>query len=288
MCAPVRVLALALVSFASLACRTEQPDRAPALPPGRAGDILAHAIEAAGGWRRWSELRDVSFVSSIAFFHPLAGEVRESFGLYKMPLRAGRRVRFESLDAGERVAVGLDGEEIWLERGGLPVCDPPRFTLARLHLTGNLFWFSLPFSLVDAAADVTDAGDQSLDGRTFTRLRVGRAGDAPTGVVAVPGAAGTDALVDWFVVYLDAETGSIDRVLGHVTAPFLSHSLWVAIWRDYREVAGVRIAHRRDVFPADAAAVPVGPRALDQVVDEIRVNPGFPAVLFEKPLTHCR
>jgi hypothetical protein len=244
----------------------------PILSSGRAGEIVSKAIEAAGGWRRWSEMRDVSFASSTAYFHPLAGEVRESVGVYKMLPHSGERVRFESVDLSEHVAVVVAGEEMWIEREGVLVCDPPRLDFARLHLLGNLFWFSLPFSLAETWVGVTDEGDRSEGGRTWHRLRVQLEADSPpeTG--------------NSFVVYIDAVTGLIDRVLGHVNARLLAHPLLVGFWRDYREVDGLRIAHHREVFPADPDGSAIGPVLLDQVVQAVRLDGGLPAELFRRPI----
>ncbi len=243
----------------------------PPLPSGRAGEILSRAIAAAGGWQRWSDLRDASFVSSTAYFHPLAGEMRESLGLYKMMVHDDERVRFESVDLREHVAVAVAGGEMWIEREGVLVCDPPRFTLARLHLLGNLFWFSLPFSLAETWLGVTDEGDRSEDGRIWHRLRVQLEADPPESG-------------DYFLVYIDRETGLIDRVLGHLRAPFLAHPLLVGFWRDYREVDGLRMAHRHDVFPADADGAVIGPRVLDQVVDQVHLDGGLSPMQFRRPI----
>jgi hypothetical protein len=77
--------------------------------------ILDKVVEAAGGEKRWRSVRDVSFVSSTAFFHPLAGEVRESVGIYEILLHEENRIRLGSLDPDARAVVAFAGEEIWLD-----------------------------------------------------------------------------------------------------------------------------------------------------------------------------
>jgi len=186
-------------------------------------------------------------------------------------------VRFESVDLSEHVAVVLAGDEMWIEKEGVLVCDPPRLNLARLHLRGNLFWFSLPFSLAETWVGVTDGGDRSEGGRTWHRLRVQLDADSPP------------ESGDYFVICIDSETGLIDRVLGHLDVPFLAHPLLVGLWRDYQEVDGLRVAHRREVFPADADGRVVGPVMLDQVVQDVRLDGSLPAALFRRPIPQpCR
>jgi hypothetical protein len=60
--------------------------------------------------------------------------------------------------------------------------------------------------------------------------------------------------------------------------------LLVGVWSDYREVDGLRVAHHREVFPADADGRVLGPVTLDQVVQDVRLDGDLPAALFRRPI----
>jgi hypothetical protein len=262
-----------LLIAGALAVQSPAAEPPPGLPSGTAGAIVSRAIATAGGWARWRGLRAVSYLSSTEYFHPLAGGVKESLGRYELLLHSWPRIRFSSVDLREHVAVVLAHDEVWLEREGIPVCDPPRLNLARLHLAGNEFLLSLPFSLAETWLGVRDVGDATDGTRRWHQLRVLLEADAfsPEGA-------------DYFVVGIDAQSGLTDRIYGRFRAPFLAHSLWVVLLSDYRDVAGIKIAHRREVFPADAEGHVVGPRQLAQVVEDVRFDDGTSPALFRRPI----
>jgi hypothetical protein len=71
------------------------------------------------------------------------GWVRESVGVSEMLMHSEQMVRWESVDLGERVAFVLAGNEMWLEREAVLVCDPRRLNLARMHLRVDRSWENL-------------------------------------------------------------------------------------------------------------------------------------------------
>jgi hypothetical protein len=135
----------------------------------------------------------------------------------------------------------------------------------------NLFWFSLPFRLGEEPATVTYLGEQQGDGKRWQRLKAEFSGRNP----GVPG--------PWFILYLDAETGLIDRVHGHLTAPFLRHELWVGQWLHYRDCDGIKKERQRKFFPANADGDIVGDMVAEQFVEHVRFNSGYAPEHFNKP-----
>lgn len=241
------------------------------LPTGTAGPILQHAIDGAGGWQQWTAMHDVAFVTTFTIFDAGGNVTSESIGLHKSPLHVGPRVRFESLGVPEPVVLGFDGKDAWMMRDGSPVPDSPRLVLSRFNMVSNIFWFSLPFSLAELPVTVTDLG--AADDKTpWQRLKVTLADNAPE----APG--------DWFVFYLHPQTGLIDHVFAHITAPFLNHNLWVGKWLDYRDCDGIKKERRRQFFPADADGTIIGNMVVEQLVEDVRFNNHFTADLFVKPL----
>src|SRR5215831_1606094 len=237
---------VALVISFSIGCQSGRATGGPRLPDGNAGQILGRAIEASGGWDRWSSLSDVAFVATITIFGPFGEVASESIGLQKAPLHGSPRVRFESLGLPEPVTLGFDGKNTWMLRDGAPVRDPGPMVFPRFNMVSSIFWFSLPFSLAEMPVTITDLGPQSFEGRTWQRLRVKLEEGAPE----APG--------DWFVIYFDSKTGRIDHLLGHITASFLRHELWVGRWLDFRDCDGLQKERRRQFYPADEEGNVIG------------------------------
>ncbi|HVN83918.1 MAG TPA: hypothetical protein VMW17_03640 [Candidatus Binatia bacterium] len=244
---------------------------APRLPSGTAGALVQRAIDAAGGWERWIAKRDVAFVTTFTVYNAMGDASSESIGVHKSPLHTTPRVRFESLGLAEPITLGFDGKEAWMLRAGLPVYEPARMVLPRFNMISNIFWFSLPFSLAELPMTVVDLGE-SGDDHHWLRLKVTMNADAPE----APG--------DWFILYLDPRDVLIDHILGHITASFLNHSLWLGQWLDYQDCDGIKKERRRQFFPADAEAAIVGNLVVDQLVEDVRFNNNFAEQLFRKPL----
>jgi hypothetical protein len=267
-----RGLGLVLLLACAACERRAGESTGPRLPEGVAGEILQRAITAAGGWQRWTAARDVAFVTTFTLFDPVGNPTSESIGLHKSPLHGSPRVRLESLGLPEPFTLGFDGTEAWMLHDGAAVRDPDRLQLPRFNMVSNVFWFSLPFSLAELPATVTDAGEETDQGKRWQRLRVVLAEDAPE----APG--------DWFVISFDPDTGLIDHVLVHVTAAFLSHEMWLGKWLDYEDHDGLKKERRRQFFPADEQGRVLGNKVAEQLVEDVRFNNGFPDSLFDKPL----
>ncbi len=267
---------LAAILLGSVACQraAEPPPDAsvPRLPAGSAGQILRHAIDAAGGWERWRAVRDVAFVTTFTIYDVAGNVSSESIGLHKSPLHVPPRVRLDSLGLPSPVTLGFDGKDTWMLRDGQFVRDPVRLELPRFNMISNVFWFSLPFSLAEMPVTVTDLTEEGDNSGRSPRLKVTLEPGAPE----APG--------DWFVISFDPKTGLIDRVFGHITASFLTHDLWVGKWLDYQEWGGMKKERRRQFFPADAKGTIMGDVVAEQLIEDVRFNNQFPSQLFDKPL----
>lgn len=247
------------------------PDR-PKLPDGEAGQVLDRAIEAAGGWERWRGVRDVSYISMLTIVDPSRQVTSDSIGMFTAPLHDGARARMDSLGLPTEVRFGIDAEDTWIFSNGTPVTAPGQLALTRFDMVSSLFWFSLPFRLGEDRATVTYLGERSDDsGHRWQRLKAEFDERNP----GVPGT--------WFVLYLDAETGLIDRVHGKLTAPFLRHELWVGQWLHYRDCDGIKKERQRKFFPADAEGAIVGDMVAEQFVEHVRFNSGYAPAHFQKP-----
>ncbi len=234
--------------------------------------MLARALEAAGGWSRWIALRDVGYVNTLTLFDPVGNVSSQSIGWYMAPLHRGMQARMESIGIPNDVQLGVNGTDTWIIREGAPLAEPQRIELTRFNMVSNLFWFSLPFALAEMPATITDLGEIEGDDHVrWQRLKVIFEPNNPS----VPG--------EWFVLYINARTGLIDRVHAKITAAFLRHELWVGKWLDYRDWNGLKKERQRQFFPADDKGAIIGNVVAEQLVEHVQLNNGYPPESFNKP-----
>jgi len=233
--------------------------------------VLARALDAAGGWKRWMALRDVGYVNTLTLLDPVGNVTSESIGLYSARLHHGMEARLESIGLESEVSLGIKDRETWGLRDGEPITEPGRLELARFNLVSNLFWFSLPFAVAEMEATVTDLGEAGEGNVRWHRLKVVFDARNP----GVPG--------EWFVLYINTETNLIDRVHARITAEFLRQELWVGKWLGYRDWGGLRKERRRKFFPADDNGVIIGNLVVDQLVEHVHFNNGYGPEFFHRP-----
>ena len=189
-----------------------------------AGRLVANSIRAHGGWDAWRSLRRISYLRTVERpgkegAAPAPAAPADGGGT----ARDADRDRFE-IPADPRGLCPCGPEPHPLHPG------PPRGREAREALAAEHAMASLPFSLVSGDLRKEHLGVE-LDprsGELLEKLRVSRAGSPGT---------------EWMVVYFDAETALLKRVLrtsvaGPSELAFLS---------EYREAGRIRIPTRREV-----------------------------------------
>lgn len=262
----------ACAACTSPAGRPRQVPHDPQLPDGEAGRVLQRAIDAAGGWERWRGVRDVSYISMLTIVDPTRQVTSDSIGWFTAPLHDGARARMDSLGLPTEVRFGIDAEDTWIISDGTPVTAPGQLALTRFDMVSSLFWFSLPFRLGEGSATITYLGERDGEsGQHWQQLRAEFDERDPS----VPG--------KWFVVSLDADTGLIDRVHGHLSAPFLRHEVWVGQWMLYRDCNGIKKERQRKFFPADPDGAIVGEMVAEQFIEHVRFNSDYAPEHFSKP-----
>jgi hypothetical protein len=270
--------ALATLLVLIAGCRSESRSTGipapaePRLPDGEAGRLLLRAIDAHGGWERWRAARDVSYIGTLSVVDAAREVTSDSLGWFTAPLHDGVLARMDSIGLPTEVRFGIDADRTWIVSDGRPVLAPSQLALTRFDLVSSLFWFTLPFRLAEQAARVTYAGsERTVDGVTWEKLRA----DFPQPDPAVPG--------PWVVLYLDADSGLIDRVHARLSAPFLRHDLWIGQWLRYRDCEGLRKERQRRFFPADADGNIIGAMVAEQFIEHVRFNNGYDATHYREP-----
>jgi len=189
--------------------------------PGR---LIANSIRAHGGWDAWRSLRKISYVKAV--------EQPGKEGAAPAPAAAGD-------GGGAARDADRDRFEIPVDPRGLCPCSPEPHPLhpgppggrqALKAVAAEHAIVTLPFSLVSGDLRKERLGVE-LDPRSGELLEKLK--------VSPKGGAGTE----WMVVYFDAETAILKRVLrtsvaGPSELAFLSED---------REVGGIRIPTRREV-----------------------------------------
>jgi hypothetical protein len=244
----------------------------PRLPDGEAGQVLRRAIDAAGGWERWRGAHDVAYISMLTIVDPVRQVTSDSIGWFSAPLHDGARARIDSLGLPTQVRFGIDAGDTWIISNGAPVSAPAQLALARFDMVSSLFWFSLPFTLAEQPVQVSYLGEKTGEGgRKWLQLKAEF--DEPN--PSVPGR--------WFILSLDAETGLIDHILGHLSAPFLRHEVWMGQWLHYRDCDGFKKERQRRFFPANEDGAIVGEMVAEQFVERVQFNNGYGPEHFLKP-----
>ncbi|GIW43474.1 MAG: hypothetical protein KatS3mg077_0756 [Candidatus Binatia bacterium] len=267
--------------WASAGCRESVPQNPPLasasgsrprIPEGEAGRVLEKAIAAAGGWRAWQALKDVTFVSTLTIFDSRGEATSETIFLHKQPLHRGPLIRMESIGLREEVLFGYDGRHSWMFRGGRWVDHPQEKMFTEFHGISSVLSFGLPFVLAEMEGlTLAYAGQEGDEDQRWEKLRVVYADELRSPI-------------RWAILYFDADSGLLDHVYAQVEAPFLQHPTWLGRWREYREVAGVRQERVRSFYPADPGGVPVAGLAAEQLIEHVQFNVGLPASLFQLPL----
>ncbi len=240
------------------------------LPDDQAGQLLARAIAAAGGWPTWARHRDASFISTFTIFDLRGNATSETIFLHKLLLHAGAKSRLESIGLEEELLFGLDGLDWWMLRSGRPLTDERSTAFTRFDAVSAEYWFQVPFVLAEIPGKLTYAGSDSDGAKRWQKLRVDYDSAA-----AVP--------ANWVVAYVDVETGLVDRVFCEIRTEFLRQKLWRGEFDDYRSIDGIRRERRREFFPVDDTDKLLGTKAAQQIVEHIRFDNDFPPDLFVRP-----
>lgn len=225
--------------------------------------LLHRMFDAAGGWAAWQELQTVAFDMTVIAFneaHQVADTFNETHWLRPHELT----IRIEQSQRGRRL--GYNAGALWARTtDGRPLTDAAVLAEGRFATLATHYWFGLPFKLADPGCVIRYAGEERApEGRVFDKLEVTYA----------PGTGDTPQ--DWYVYYVDRETGLIGQILFTMTAEGHGGVMLLAEWLEHWPVGGMRLAHHRVFYRADHAGHRLSEPILEERLANVRVNPAVP------------
>lgn len=240
------------------------------LPEDAAGRLMARAIAAAGGWDAWMRHRDVSFISTFTLLDQRGTPTSETIFLHKLLLHGPPRSRLESIGLDDELLFGLNGRDWWMMRAGHLLTDERSTAFTHFEARNAEYWFRLPFVFAEVPGAMSYLGEDADGSRRWEKLRIDYTAEAP-----VP--------VNWVVVYVNVDTGLIDRVFCEMRTDLLRQTLWRGELDDYRTIDGIRRERRRDFFPVNDIDKLLGTKAAQQIIEHVRFDNNFSTEMFERP-----
>lgn len=268
----LRFVFVVLVLF-YVGCTGEyEPDQNDARP------VVERAIQAHGGMEGWQSLRNVTWQETITRFsgnEPSETTARKVY--YKKTARGQTMMRIEQsggsiehLDESLQVysgelagfgVIGFDGEEAWYQVDGVLDTSEEARRSARYITVAFMYWFDLPFKLLDPGVHWKLLPQETRNGKTVERVEVTfepGVGDNPT---------------DRFVYSFDSETGRIAHInfwrLNRLDRPRLGQ------WKNYVQVGDIWKESLRVFFN-----VKTKEKASERRFEYLEVNSNLPDSLF--------
>lgn len=135
-------------------------------PDGRADEIVAAAIEAAGGWDVWKGKTSVDYLKRTAGFDEQGKQVSEQVQRHRYLLQPRFKARIEYQEGGQHIVLINDGEQAWKLVDGQVASSQSDRDQAWNSTYGSHYVFCMPFKLTDPGAELHYAGRRRLPNRT--------------------------------------------------------------------------------------------------------------------------
>ena len=230
-----------------------------------AGRLLWRSVEAHGGLERWFENGPVAFRFDYRPLH--GGTVRDTTQVVDT---WSARARHRLVDRPE-VAFGWDGAAAWVRP---PDAEPglnPRFWALTPY-----YFIAMPFVLADPGVELTSLGQATLPEGTFDVIKATYAqgvGDSPN---------------DYYVVYLDADTGRVGALRYVVSYPGFfpdgGHSPEkLMVYEGTQTAGGITLADTYSTYAWDPDRGARGDKVTAIDLSDLAFRPQTPDAFFEVP-----
>jgi hypothetical protein len=278
---PFRALAIgAAIGGCLLACGAPESDpvmdRLLAIADARAARAVAEMLEAYGGYPTWKRLGNVEYTYHLRIFGGGATPQAEARQLHRLGLLDEVQVYVEDLDSTAPQVLRLDGGEVAVTRGGMPVNDPDLLDFPRAFSRIIRWTFRAPWTLLDRHSLLEARASRTPD--SHGPVPVG-----PCDVVRLRFTEETEGgtVEDWHDFYISQRSRLLERIHSYRAE---DQSYRLTIWSDHRTIDGVRVPSRRETYASDLNGA-IG--ALEAVAeyDAVRFNAPFDPGIFRAPVS---
>jgi hypothetical protein len=224
------------------------------LSKDEAGKLLLRSIDAHGGLDRWYENGPLYFRFN---YRPLEGTARDT---YQTVDTWSSRARHQLADA-RNTEFGWDGEKAWVSPADADIKNNPRFWALTPY-----YFVAMPFVLADPGVNLEKTGTAELHGKPHDVLMAtfgDDVGDAPD---------------DYYVVYLDAETGHFGGLRYVVSYPGFfpdgGHSPEkLMVFEGDQTIDGITLAREFPTYKWNAETKERGEKVTDVTMTEVEFRP---------------
>lgn len=230
--------------------------------------LVAKAIEHAGGWDAWLGTRTVQFRRTEKFFDPEGKVTSTEVQFHKYILQPSPQMRIDWESNGSKGVMINNGHEAWKLVNGKPATSEEDIMAARSNTFAGHYLFGMPFKLRDPGTQLEDAGTMTTDDGTVVQK---------IHAVYAKGVGDSGGMHKW--------TYMIDPQNGRLVCNHLEYMPGKYVWGEYydeKRVGALLLSTRRVGYEADANGK-VGPKQAEMTYDQIETNIEFPRDLFKPP-----
>jgi len=231
--------------------------------------LVAKAIEHAGGWVSWTNTKTLQFRKTTNRFNEDGSpkETRVQFHKYVLHPSPQMRIDWE-MNGSKGVMINNGKGEAWKFVNGKEATTQEDINGARGNTFGSHYVFGMPFKLRDPGTQLEDGGTATMDdGTVVQKVRTTYA----------KGAGDAGGMHTWTYMF--------DPQTGRLACNHLQYEADKWDWTEYydeKPVGSMLLSSRRVGYTADANGK-VGQKRSETIYDQIETNVEFPRDLFEKP-----
>lgn len=230
--------------------------------------LLQDVVEAAGGWDKLWEQKDVSYTYDYHYAgtdkRDLSTERYLFDGEHSWAKYTQHDINVAPGKPGEVMQSVVDGKP-YIKVGGKMMDDPEMLGGTSFLRSANYFWFTMFFKMDNPGVVATSKGKETVDGKPYSVVHV-TYDPAKTG----------KGVNDEYILYVNPETKLVDRFFFSLPAMKVNAPV-ILMEVDYKEINGLQIPATRRIFqPGPDGKLPAAPQ-LVQTLTDIRFNNGYTA-----------
>lgn len=232
---PLNRIAILFLLLPLLACAGGQQTvpSEPPLPDSEAGQIVASAIDFAGGWGEWKSKKSVDYLKRTINFDEDGNQVSDTTQHHRYLLHPQFMARVEWEQDGQQIVLINNGQQTWKVVDGQVASSQSDRDQAWNSTFGSHYVFCMPFKLADPGTQLAYAGERTLPGGESSR-RID---------ITYAEGAGSAAGMHFWSYYFSAEDGRL--LANHLRYGPDPDQNTFSIYGNVREIEGLRLATLR-------------------------------------------